>query len=139
MLELDLQEAEIAPVDANGLVVDFHGHRTTFITELARSGVPPAVAQRLARHSDVNLTMRAYTKLQTSDLADAVAKLPSFDLHNSANENPRQLLSEDDQEVPDASFDNDVGKVLAAWPTLSDGIRKAILMIVESAENSLAK
>jgi integrase len=57
MLRLDLLNAGIEPVDDEGRVVDFHGQRMTFITGLARAGVAPATAQRLARHSDINLTM----------------------------------------------------------------------------------
>jgi hypothetical protein len=34
------------------------------------------MAQQLARHSDINLTMRVYTKLQMHELASAVQKLP---------------------------------------------------------------
>ena len=68
MLRQDLLNAGIEPEDDEGRVVDFHGQRTTFITGLARAGVAPAMAQRLARHSDINLTMGVYTRLgmQTS-------------------------------------------------------------------------
>jgi site-specific recombinase XerC len=76
MLARDLTDAGISGIDANGRVVDFHALRTTFITGLARAGVMPAMAQRLARHSDINLTLGVYTQLQLSDLANAVEKLP---------------------------------------------------------------
>ncbi|MGA2031214.1 MAG: site-specific integrase [Thermoguttaceae bacterium] len=75
MLRLDLSEAKIEPVDAQGRVVDFHGQRMTFISALARAGVSPATAQKLARHSDINLTMGTYTRLQMADMAGAVDKL----------------------------------------------------------------
>ena len=58
--------------EPRGRVVDFHGQRTTFITGLARAGVTPATAQRLARHSDINLTLGTYTRLGMEDLAAAV-------------------------------------------------------------------
>jgi integrase len=76
MLAVDLTDAGISGADNNGRVVDFHALRTTFITGLARAGVMPAMAQKLARHSDINLTLGVYTQLQLSDLAKAVEKLP---------------------------------------------------------------
>jgi integrase len=78
MLHKDLMEAGITAFDDDGRVVDFHALRTTFITSLARAGVPPAMAQRLARHSDINLTLGTYTKLQTQELADAVGRLATI-------------------------------------------------------------
>jgi len=47
--------------DTSGHVADFHALRHTFITRLARSGVTPAVAKSLARHSTIMLTMDHYT------------------------------------------------------------------------------
>ena len=38
----------------------------------------PGVAQKLMRHSDIRLTMNAYTHLGLADTAEAVAKLPNF-------------------------------------------------------------
>jgi integrase len=43
--------------DEQGLYADFHANRHTFISNLAKSGVSPKVAQTMARHSDINLTM----------------------------------------------------------------------------------
>ena len=78
MLARDLTEAGISGVDAHGRVIDFHALRTTFITGLARAGVMPAMAQRLARHSDINLTLGVYTQLELGDLAEAVGRLPTL-------------------------------------------------------------
>ena len=50
-----------------GRVVDFHALRQTFITNLSRAGVSPKMAQTLARHSDINLTMNVYTMVNVSD------------------------------------------------------------------------
>lgn len=55
--------------------VDFHCLRYTFLTNLARAGMHPAVAQRLARHADVRLTLEVYTQVGAEDLWDAVRKL----------------------------------------------------------------
>jgi integrase len=63
--------------DAAGRVFDFHATRGQFISELARQGVHPKTAQLLARHSDINLTMNAYTHLGMVDLSAAVDSLPS--------------------------------------------------------------
>jgi integrase len=63
-------------VDANGHYADFHALRKTFITNLSRANVHPKMAQTLARHSDINLTMNVYTMLGVLDQAAAVEALP---------------------------------------------------------------
>lgn len=63
--------------DDEGRTVDFHALRTTFVSLLAASGVHPRVAQALARHSTVELTMRAYTDLSALNLRGAVEGLPA--------------------------------------------------------------
>jgi len=67
MLQRDLKEAGI-PYDVDGRKADFHALRYTFITNLIKAEVSPAYVQRLARHSDVNLTLRVYTDLGLEDL-----------------------------------------------------------------------
>ena len=47
----------LATPDGSGRVVDFHALRHTFITRLARSGIAPAVAKSLARHSTITVMM----------------------------------------------------------------------------------
>lgn len=68
----DLKRAKIDAKDDQERVLDFHSLRYTFITSLAKAGVHPGKAQRLARHSDINLTMTVYTQLDVDDLRDAV-------------------------------------------------------------------
>lgn len=68
----------LAPVDENGHHADFHGLRHTFLTNLARSGVHPATAQRLARHSDVRLTLGRYTHVDLAEQGEALALLPDL-------------------------------------------------------------
>jgi len=63
-------------VDAQGRYADFHALRKTFITNLSKSGVSPKMAQSLARHSDINLTMNVYTDVVLEDQAVAVELLP---------------------------------------------------------------
>ena len=70
--------AFLADVDASGRVVDFHALRHTFITRLARSGITPAVAKSLARHSTIVLTMDYYTHVLIEDERAALDRLPSI-------------------------------------------------------------
>src|SRR5690606_3539794 len=76
MLKRDLLRCGIAAEREDGKVLDFHSLRYTFISNLARGGVHPAHAQRLARHSDINLTMSVYTSLTLDELRGAVDVLP---------------------------------------------------------------
>jgi integrase/recombinase XerC len=57
MLRADLTAAAIPYRDSEGRVADFHALRHSYITLLERSGVSPKLAQELARHSDIRLTM----------------------------------------------------------------------------------
>jgi len=64
--------------DAQGRYADFHALRKSFITNLSKSGVSPKMAQSLARHSDINLTMNVYTDVVLEDQAVAVELLPEL-------------------------------------------------------------
>jgi len=66
----------LAYTDEAGRVADFHALRHTFITNLARGGVHPKLAQDLARHSDFNVTMSRYTHTVLTDRAKALEALP---------------------------------------------------------------
>ncbi len=79
MIRKDLDAAGIEYKDSEGRVADFHALRHTFITNLARSGVHPKVAQQLARHSTITLTMDRYSHTVLSDLSEAVAALPTIE------------------------------------------------------------
>ena len=61
--------------DRNGLFADFHSNRHLFITSLERAGMSPKMAQILARHSDIHLTLGAYTHLGIHDQTLAIATL----------------------------------------------------------------
>jgi excisionase family DNA binding protein len=76
MVRLDLAAAGIAYQDDAGRFYDFHALRHQFISNLAAAGVHPKVAQELARHSTIELTMRVYTHLQLRDKGAALDKLP---------------------------------------------------------------
>ena len=71
MVRADLERVGIPYVDEEGRYRDFHGLRSTFITNLVKSGASPKVAQNLARHSTVELTLGTYTMLGVHDEAAA--------------------------------------------------------------------
>jgi len=72
--------AFLADTDGSGRVVDFHALRHSFLTRLARSGVVPAVAKSLARHSTIVLTMDHYTHTLIGDERAALDRLPPIQL-----------------------------------------------------------
>lgn len=78
------QSSFLAASDAKGLVVDFHALRHSFITALAQGGVSPKVAQQLARHSTITLTMDRYTHMLAQDSASALDVLPDLRTGNAA-------------------------------------------------------
>ena len=67
-------------VDASGSVADFHSLRHSFCTALARGGVTPKLAQDLARHSDINLTLSLYSHTLVQDRAEALDALPNLSM-----------------------------------------------------------
>lgn len=73
-----LAAAGIERRDEAGQSIDLHALRHTFITRLARAGVTPQIAQRLARHRSVELTANVYTHLRIEDLRGAVESLPGI-------------------------------------------------------------
>jgi integrase len=62
--------------DSSGRVADFHSLRHTYVSNLARAGVSPKVAQTLARHSTITLTLDRYAHVGLLDVAGGVAQLP---------------------------------------------------------------
>jgi integrase len=64
--------------DAAGLVADFHSLRHLYISRIVRSGATPKVAQELARHCDVRLTLGRYSHTALHDLTAAVDAMPDF-------------------------------------------------------------
>jgi integrase len=78
MIRKDLAAAGIPFQDDDGRRFDFHAMRGQFISLLAAKGVHPKVAQTLARHSTITLTMDYYTHLDVFDVAGALEKLPEL-------------------------------------------------------------
>ena len=77
-LRADLSDAGIEYRDADGRVADFHALRHSFISSLARGGVHPKVAQQLARHSTITLTMDRYSHTVVGELASGLQALPDL-------------------------------------------------------------
>ena len=63
--------------DDTGLFADFHSNRHLFITSLERAQLSPKMAQTLARHSDVRLTLGVYTHVALHDQTAAIQALPA--------------------------------------------------------------
>ena len=80
MVRADLDDSGIVYRDDAGRVVDFHALRHTFINNLVRGGVQPKVAQTLARHSTITLTMDRYSHTNRGQLTDALSALPDLSL-----------------------------------------------------------
>lgn len=128
MLRRDLKAAGIKPKDAAGRVLDFHGQRTTFITGLSRSGVSPAMAQKLARHSDIKLTMDVYTRLEMAELGDAVSRLPKLA--------PAVGASEQSEELEEMAK-KQRAELLDSWEGLSGEVRSQILQLIRESNASM--
>ncbi len=78
MLRDDLALAGIEAENSAGYRVDFHALRHTYITLGAMAGITPKVLMDLARHSDINLTMRAYSHTVVADRAKALEAVPDL-------------------------------------------------------------
>jgi len=79
------EEGDFLQYESTEGTADFHCLRHSFITNLARSGVHPSVAQKLARHSDINLTLGRYTHTALETAAEAIACLPAVESVASVN------------------------------------------------------
>ncbi|MDR0363306.1 MAG: site-specific integrase [Planctomycetota bacterium] len=76
IIKRDMKEAGIVRTDDLGRVADFHSLRHTFISNLAKAGIHPKLAQDLARHSTIELTMKVYTHTKIESRLEAIDKLP---------------------------------------------------------------
>ena len=77
MVRADLEAAKITYLTDAG-VADFHSLRHTFISNLVSGGVHPKVAQQLARHSTITLTMDRYSHLSLIDMTAGLESLPTI-------------------------------------------------------------
>ena len=60
MMRHDLEHAGLPYTNEDGEDADFHALRHTFISEAANSGIDPIVVKQLARHGDLNMTMKYF-------------------------------------------------------------------------------
>lgn len=89
MLKIDLKKAKIPYKDAGGRYADFYSLRHTFVSNLAKSGVHPRVAQSLARHSDINLTMQVYSHITLENQLESLDMLPDFTVDASSKKDKK--------------------------------------------------
>jgi len=101
LLKADLAKAKIEYRDDAGKVVDWHALRHTFISNLAAGGAHPKVAQALARHSSIVLTMDTYTHSVLGDQASALAGLPDLSAKPEKQQERQKATGTDDQPVAD--------------------------------------
>jgi integrase len=97
MFRRDLAAAKIVYRDEAGLVADFHSLRHTFISNLACGGVHPKVAQALARHSTITLTMGRYSHTVVQEQSAALKALPDL---SAANREAMEATGTDGTETP---------------------------------------
>ncbi len=89
MLRADLVAAGIEPIDSRGRKLDFHALRHTFVSRLVSAGVQPKIAQALARHSTITLTMDRYAHVEAADTRAALETLPELrTADNGSTERP---------------------------------------------------
>lgn len=79
MLHHDLAAANppIPVLDAHRKWVDLHSLRHTFVTECVKH-FPPKIAQQLARHANISLTMELYAHLETRAASDMLQEKPFY-------------------------------------------------------------
>jgi hypothetical protein len=89
-LREDLAKIGVPYQDERGRRLDVHALRKTFITMGAASGMAPQLLKILARHSELRLTLGAYTDNEKMPLAAAIAGLPSISMPEKRTQNHTQ-------------------------------------------------
>jgi len=74
----DEANSDFLKIKTSDGLVDFHALRHTYITNLSNSGVHPSIAQKLSRHSSIELTMNRYTHTILDSLVKAQESLPEL-------------------------------------------------------------
>jgi len=103
MVRADLTDAGIAYQDDSDRVADFHAIRHTYVSNLARGGVHPKIAQQLARHSTITLTMDRYTHTAVGELSDALAALPDLEDNQPDRDRLRTMGTDDRDAIVDTA------------------------------------
>ncbi len=97
----------------DGLFADFHSLRHLFITNLERAGLSPKMAQTLARHSDIRLTLGVYTHVGLHDQSAAINTLPG---PPTGDEHPSPVFPEKSDRVLPAASKSNATKLGATGP-----------------------
>jgi len=116
MLKRDLEAAGIPYVDDSGLFADFHALRHSFVSLITQGGVHPKIAQRLARHSTVELTLARYSHTLLSDEADALEVLPKLPSVFDGDASQQQMLRATGTDAADKRPENVLPLCLPAQP-----------------------
>jgi integrase len=98
MVKKDLERVKI-PYRTDEGIADFHASgRHTYITELLRNGTSLPEAMKLARHSDVKMTMK-YTHIGLNDQHLAVQNLPWECSGSDSETSDSRLMAEGDSKT----------------------------------------
>lgn len=107
-------------LDSEGRYADFHSLRHLCISRVVCSGASPKVAQELARHSTVTLTLERYAHTGVYDLAAAVDGLPSMLPAGKLQSQCLAATGTDDQEISLGPFLGPRQDVLGDFLTQTD-------------------
>ncbi len=100
---LFIEKEGFMPLFEKVRLADFHSLRHTFISNLTKGGASPKVAQSLARHSTIGLTMDTYTHIGLFDeraALDSLPELPSLDESKNHRSNKAVALKTGTDDLP---------------------------------------
>lgn len=86
-----LTKIGVTPEDRKARHLCLHGLRNLFVSHSRRVGIPDYVVQRLVGHSTLEMTDH-YTRVNVTDLEDALAKLNKASESATPKENSREAL-----------------------------------------------
>lgn len=72
------KDSDFLKIETSEGICDFHSLRHSYVTNLSTCGVHPSVAQKLSRHSSIELTMNRYTHTVQDSLVQAQESLPEL-------------------------------------------------------------
>lgn len=120
VIRADLKSARVLVKTPEG-EVDFHALRHTYVTRLARAGLPPIVAKELARHSTITLTMDRYAHTEQQELHGALSQVPSLvSSPDSSQDRGERDEAKDAEPVTRATSDADDSDCQWNWQYSAD-------------------
>ena len=111
MIRKDMELAGLSYLDEAGRVADFHALRHTYVTNLVKGGASPKIAQSLARHSKIELTMNTYTHLSLHDHRQALEALPGIPGVNDQENNQAVAAKTGTDDAPVKTSDSNCQSV----------------------------